>query len=346
MGLLRILIPAVIRNSKPYYLFKNEIFRVIRKIAPDFRKPVAPVGEGSISPRYCYAVFMRHIVHLFKNGMTVFPNRVAEFGPGNSLGVGLCAMLAGAKEYYALDLVEYADNAHNLEVLESLVKMFRERAAIPDDIEFPEVRPLLDDYSFPSHIFSNDLIEKNLSAERVGLIQNALTGKKSGDIILKYIVPWENYTDAYPKVDLVMSQAVLEHIDNLEHFYMIMNKILMSGGFVSHDIDFRCHGETYEWNGHWAVSDKKWKKIRDGRPFVINREPLSTHLRMLEKNEIRVINKMPCIGSTYGMPSIRRKSVVNKYNDMTDEDFETATCYIVAQKYQGENIGSFHKEAL
>jgi SAM-dependent methyltransferase len=281
---------------------------------------------------------MRHLVHLFKNGMLNIPNRVAEFGPGSSLGTGLCAILAGAKEYYAFDHVECADKIHNLEVFDELVTLFKTKAPIPNNVEFPEVKPLLNDYSFPSHIFSEDVLKKNLSDERIGRIRQALMAESgvSGNIIIKYIVPWETYSEKYPDVDLIFSQAVLEHIDNLERFYAIMYKVLTDGGFVSHDIDFRSHGETYEWNGHWAISDKKWRKIRGTRPYMINREPLSTHLQLLNKNGFQIKLKNPSFGVNEKSPSIHRKKLVDRYKNLSNEDFETSTCHIIAGKI-GQN---------
>jgi hypothetical protein len=161
---------------------------------------------------------------------------------------------------------------------------------------------------------------------------------KNYQIKIEYIVPWENYSGNYPVVDFVFSQAVLEHIDNLKHFYHIMSKILIDGGFVSHDIDFKSHGETYEWNGHWAISDVKWKKIRGSRPYLINREPLSTHLQLFKENGFQIIVKIPSSGSAEEKPSIQRKKLVGKFLNLSDEDFETSSCYIIAEKVmKGKN---------
>ena len=317
-----------IKKTKMYFNLKNEIFAAVRKINPNFRRLVEPVGQGSIDSRYCYSVFMRHIVHLFKNGMNQIPESVAEFGPGNSLGTGICAILAGARKYYALDFVKYADNTHNLKVLNELITLFKEKAPIPDEKEFPDVQPLLDDYSFPTHIFSDKSMRENLSDKRIELIKNALSGESS-EIVIKYIVPWENYSGKYPNVDFIFSQAVLEHIDNLERFYKITSEIITKGGFVSHDIDFRSHDETYEWNGHWAISEKKWAKIRGTRAFLINREPLSTHLNLLKENGFQIIEKIPIKENS---PSIKRKELTSKYKYLSDSDFETSTCYIIAKK--------------
>jgi len=333
----RDLIMSIIKSKRLYFILRSEFYRIVvrgmKKRDPLFVMNYVGASNNAVSSRYCYTVFMRHIVQLFGNGMRNIPNRVAEFGPGSSIGIGLCAILSGAKEYYALDVAEFAENTRNLEILDELVTLFREKTPIPDDHEFPEVKPKLDNYSFPFHIFNDDIMVKALARERVNSIKNALTGSDYGTdgIIIKYIVPWENYAKTYPCVDLIFSQAVLEHVDNLKRFYDVSRSILAPEGFVSHDIDFRCHNETYEWNGHWAVSDKKWKKIRGSRPFMINREPLSTHLRLLEENGFQIKSKIPSQNSAGGKPSIRKKNLKGKFMNLSNEDFETATCYVIAQ---------------
>lgn len=310
-------------------------FKIIRKINPNFRIRKAGGTGGTISARYCYSVYMRHLVQLFHNGMTKIPGRAAEFGPGDSIGIGLCALLAGAHEYYGLDIVDYANDARNVTIFNELVTLFKEKTNIPDNKEFPRVMPLLDDYSFPSYIIDDSALERNLSEERLKLIKHALSPQASvrdsaDKIKIKYIVPWEKYPGNYPMVDFVFSQAVLEHIDNLEHFYSILPKILSGEGFTSHDIDFRSHGDTYEWNAHWAISEKKWEKTKGPRPYLINREPLSTHLQLLKKNGFQIVAKLPCSGEDG--PSIKRKKLAEKFANLSNEDFETSTCFIIAKK--------------
>jgi len=329
--------PGVI-GEKLYFFLRSEYYRIVvrglRGVDPFFESSYMGTSVAAASSRYCYTVFMRHIVRLFENGMQSVPNRVAEFGPGGSIGLGLCAVLSGAKEYYALDVVEFADNARNLEVFDELVTLFREKTPIPDDREFPEVKPQLDNYAFPSQIFSDEFIKENLSDDRIESIRKVLTtgNDAADDIVIKYIVPWENYGGTYPVVDLIISQAVLEHVDNLKRLYNVSYDILTPCGFVSHDIDFRSHGETYDWNGHWAIPDKKWKKIRGTRPYMINREPLSTHLRLLEESGFQVTSKVPCLGSACGMSSIQKKNLTGEFKKLSDEDFGTATCHVIAQK--------------
>ena len=52
---------------------------------------------------------------------------------------------------------------------------------------------------------------------------------------------------------------------------------------MSHQIDFTSHGVTEKWNGHRAYSDLLWKIIVGKRKYLINREPVSTHIGLMEK---------------------------------------------------------------
>ena len=51
---------------------------------------------GTVSARYCYGVWLRHMKMAREAGLDTNPRVVAELGPGDSLGIGLAALLAGA----------------------------------------------------------------------------------------------------------------------------------------------------------------------------------------------------------------------------------------------------------
>jgi len=50
---------------------------------------------------------------------------VAELGPGDSIGIGLAAVLSGATHYIGLDTYPYAGNTCNLDTFEELMQLFR-----------------------------------------------------------------------------------------------------------------------------------------------------------------------------------------------------------------------------
>jgi hypothetical protein len=96
---------------------------------------------GTVSARYCYAVWLRHLYMLHSHALPTKFETVVELGPGDSLGTGLAALASGVERYVALDAVRYADRARNLQILEELIALFRSRTSIPDQLEFPLIQP-------------------------------------------------------------------------------------------------------------------------------------------------------------------------------------------------------------
>jgi hypothetical protein len=230
---------------------------------------------GSTSARYCYSVWLRHLVLNARVNPTLQFRAVAELGPGDSIGIGLAALLSGAERYFALDALPHAQTARNLAVFEELIELFRARAAIPGDDEFPDVLPRLEDYSFPAQLLSADRLEQTLAPQRLQRIREDIA-RLQGSV--SYMPKWyERGQIADGAVDLIISQAVLEHVDALEGAYEAMSRWLSPGGFMSHQIDFKCHSTAEKWNGHLAYSELTWRLMRGRLPYLLNRRVLAEH---------------------------------------------------------------------
>lgn len=296
---------------------------------------------GSDSARYCYSVWLRHLVMLQRNGLPTWFESVAEPGPGDSLGIGLCALLCGATRYAALDVAVYANPARNLQVFEELVGLFRQRAPIPDDAELPEVYPRLPDYRFPADILDDARLDAALAPARLDMIRQALAHAGStgavrpapadtgnGAIHITYAAPWYAPDIVQPaSVDLLYSQAVLEHVDDLAGAYRAMVAWLRPGGVLSHVIDYRSHGITRAWNGHWRYSHLVWQlAVRGRRLYLINREPHSRHLALLRACGCEVVCDMRVSDST----GIGRQQVAPAFRTLSESDLTTSTAFMQA----------------
>ena len=268
--------------------FIQTIFGVLTFIPGVYNWRASKLGSGgSYSTRYCYAVWMRHIVLAHKSKLNYFPSVVAELGPGDSLGVGIMALLLGSNKYIACDVVEFSNVKTNLIILEELLILLKNRESIPDDKEFPRVIPKLDDYSFPVDIYSDEYLNLSLSDERVKNIRASLSTQ---DMMIEYNHAWFFDLEVYKRnVDMVISQAVLEHVDDLESVYAAQKNWLNSNGFISHSIDFKSHGYAPTWDGHWKISRWRWFLLRGNRPYMINRQPLSRHISIIKKNNFNLI---------------------------------------------------------
>jgi hypothetical protein len=263
----------------------------LASFVPGVRRLMCRGSGGTCSARYCYTVWMRHLVKAEAAGIPTIHACVAELGPGDSIGVGLAAILSGAPRYVALDAKAHANPEGNLEVFEELADLFRQRAPLPDDGEFPRVQPRLSHYGFPSRILTDDRLSAALSASRLEDVRTAIRGEPHGRITLEYRAPWNDPSIVKPgSVDFLFSQAVLEHVDDLEETYKAMRVWVRLNGYLSHSIDFTSHNVTRSWNGHWTLSDPEWRMVRGTRPYFINREPLSRHLALLAKHRFTMVH--------------------------------------------------------
>lgn len=292
---------------------------------------------GTDSARYCYSVWLRHLVKSQAHRASPFDGAVVELGPGDSLGIGLAALLSGASRYIAVDVVRHANVDHNLAVLAELVGLFAERAPIPAGEEFPEVKPELDDYGFPEAVLDPGRMERNLAPERIAAIAAALRGEPrradGGDPPVRYVDPFAAANLIAPgSVDLVFSQAVLEHIDDLGGAYGACRAWLKSGGLMSHQIDFKSHGSAREWNGHWAYPAPVWRLLRGRRPYLLNREPCGAHLTMMAAAGFDVL----AVERARRPSRLRRDQLAKRFRDIAEDDLTTAGAFVIARKSGAE----------
>jgi len=288
---------------------------------------------GTVSARYCYAVWMRHLVMAARHGLPTRPECVAELGPGDSLGIGLAALLSGTERYRAFDLVRYAAVERNLRVFEELVGLFERRAPIPDRDEFPDVKPYLESYEFPARILDDTRLGAALESARLRRIEHAVRAvgqsSESGAETIVYVVPWDDPRQLEPEsVDLIISQAVLEHVDDLPSCYRALHRWLRRGGGMSHQIDFKCHGTARRWDGHWAYSDLAWRLMRGRKPYLINREPHSTHIRLMEQAGFEIA----CDVTVRDVPTLPRERLAPRFRRITDDDRTTSGAFVQAIK--------------
>lgn len=288
---------------------------------------------GTVSGRYCYAVWLRYLVKAHACGLSTHPRVVAELGPGDSLGVGMAALISGADRYYGFDVVRYADAARNLAVFDEIVALFQRRADIPDAREFPLVRPLLDDYTFPHEILTEERLAAALHPERLATLRHALASlpdAPAADDPIQYFAPsYDLDALAAGSVDMVFSQTVMEYPEDLHGTYRALYRWLAPGGYMAHDIDFSALGTANYWNGHWAYSDWLWNALCGRRRYrLANRQPHSTHLSILRSLGMTIARDEPVRDHS----GLTRDRLAPRFATLTDEDLITRTAFILAVK--------------
>jgi SAM-dependent methyltransferase len=291
-------------------------------------------GGATLDARYCYSVWLRHLILARESGWTAIPRTVAELGPGDSLGVGLAALICGAEQYYAFDAVQYQATEVNLKVLDDLVRLFRDRTPLPDEREFPQQKPRLAGYGFPGHMLAPSHLDRMLGEGRLGKIRNSIAALGNGrppvsDAMITYVAPWNDARIIRgDSVDMILSQAVLMHIDDLQLAYQTMFQWLKPGGLMSHQIDFKSVGTADTPFGHWEYSDLEWKIIRGRRAYLINREPCSTHIRLLNACNFKIVREI----KAHEEPPADRSRLARRFRNLTRDDLETSGLFVQATK--------------
>jgi hypothetical protein len=293
-----------------------------------------PVGTGgTVSAQYCYSVYLRHLVVADQHGLATNPRTVVELGPGDSIGIGLMALLTGAEQYYAVDQVRHASSATNLQIFDELAKLLTAQTPIPSGVEFAEILPALSDYSFPTKILSEARLTQVLATDRLSCLREALANDLTIGPI-RYLAPMgQMHEIPGNSVDLVFSQAVMEHVDQLEETYTECFRCLKPDGFMSHQIDLRCHDTAPEWNGHWKYADLTWRLMRGARPWFINRQPCSTHLSLVKQAGFSLCAaiKQSC---SFGISS---RQLASRFQSLSESDLKASGVLVLASKFPVNN---------
>jgi SAM-dependent methyltransferase len=256
------------------------------------------------------------------------PRVLAELGPGDSLGIGLAALLSGVERYYALDVVKYSDTEKNLPIFDELVRLFRRRAGRPS-VGWPDYDRYLDDKLFPGHILTASLLGDSLAPERVERIRSSLIDADPNDSMIAYMAPWsDERVVERGTVDAVISHAVLEHVTDPDAAYRALSQWLRPDGMMSHQIDLTSHGITREWNGHWSIPEPLWRVTLGKRPYLLNRMPCSVHVGLLEKHGFEIVHLM----KKQREPGIDRSRLSGRWRELSDDDLACSDCFIIARK--------------
>jgi len=299
----------------------------------------APGGErllprrgtgGTGSALYCYEVWLKHLTMLHANGLRAVPRTLAELGPGDSIGIGLAAMLSGVDHYCALDVVKYSSAARNSRILDELISLFRTRAGRPSD-SWPNYDAYLDERLFPSAILTEEKLAASLSEERISLIRAALQtpGSARKDVSIQYMVPWTDARVIEPhSIDTILSHAVLEHVVDLEGTYRALSLWLRPGGMMSHQIDFTSHGVSDRWNGYRAYPEWLWRIIAGKRAYLLNRQPCSVHIELARKSGFKII----CLLRKSRTDGIARSQLSPRWRDISDDDLACSDFFYQALK--------------
>jgi SAM-dependent methyltransferase len=298
-----------------------ELWPVLKGVltrVPGLYRPGANAKGGSIEARYCYAVWGRHLARWQAASVPGIPRVVAELGPGLSFGVGIAALLSGACEYLALDVSRDAKPEVNARLVDELAALFAARAPLPGPAEYPRLLP----------VPSGEPVLPPFNAGLREIVHRAIAGDATAGPLVQYVVPWSPGAPPAERADVVLAQAVLEHVDDPIDTCRAIARLLRPGGLFSFTVDCTAHGLTRAWNGHLAYPASTWRVVRGARRWTINRLPLSAHLAALSANGFDLL----VVERELRDDGLNRGELAAGHRDLTDEDLCTAGAYVLARK--------------
>jgi len=135
---------------------------------------------------------------------------VLEYGPGDIPGVALLLVAYGARKVYCVDRFPLVSiSSKNLDVIHRLANMLGESERQRFDQCFKNPRA-------PEEGFNSEYIE--------------------------YLVRPNGLSGLQGEIDIVLSRAVLEHVNDLEATFGDMVRAMKPGALAVHQVDLRSHG--------------------------------------------------------------------------------------------------------
>lgn len=191
-----------------------------------------------------------------------------------------------------MDIINRTDN--NPEIRERIKSLIG--TPIP---QMEKIKPILANYDFPSFIEHTNNTDVSFSMD---------------------------ISDE--SADLVISQAAMEHVDDLEGTIKNISRMLKRGGVSTYQVDLKCHGTSKWWNGHWMYSPLEWKIIRGRVPYLINRASLSKHLALHKKYGLKI----------RGVKVFRMKTELPRayfaleFRNIPEDDLTASSAFICSEK--------------
>jgi hypothetical protein len=97
---------------------------------------------------------------------------------------------------------------------------------------------------------------------------------------------------------------------------------------MSHQIDFKSHQLSRRWNGYRTCSEGMWTLTLGRRPFLINRQPASVHLRLLQEAGFTLVTEQKFIRDD----GVGRDELAPLWSGISDEDLNCSGLYVIARK--------------
>ena len=171
---------------------------------------------GSNNSIYCYLVWLKHDYYLNENNIEIYNKDICEIGPGDSIGVGICALILGAKSYTGLDVISYNESKLLIQIFDDIIYYITNEVSNFKNDGFQNINPRSNQEIFPDYlkqrIINYNLLDKNRIANIKSDLFEFINNKSSNTI--NYYSPWDDIKIENNKYDICISQSAFEYFEN------------------------------------------------------------------------------------------------------------------------------------
>ncbi|OGS04758.1 MAG: hypothetical protein A3G41_02225 [Elusimicrobia bacterium RIFCSPLOWO2_12_FULL_59_9] len=265
-------------------------------------------GQGEQAPkeilRYCRGVFEGHLKALDAGDpeAALRDKRVVELGPGDTLATGLLCLAHGARSYVAVDRFAFRLDTEKNSAMYALLL---------DSLQGSPRRRL-------EALLRREGGRFRLAPERIQVLRE----------------PAESFQLSEP-ADLLMSQAVLEHVRDLASVFARMGAACRPGGSMVHVVDLSDHGlypgRPFKF---LSFSPGLWTAMHAFRGSP-NRERLPRYRQLLAQNRFDLTRlDVRAAASTEELREARPR-LHPAFGSIPDEDLGVLSFHFAAQKQAG-----------
>lgn len=300
--------------AKNFYLLR--LFLKIRS----YIKPDKDETGGTSDPNYIYSLFLRTFDKYYGINQNI-PRHVLEVGCGDSNVVALLWLLIGSESVVSIDAFNYLKKRELFSLFEKSSDLLISKSFCQLNIN-PKLK--LDVYDNLWNVLpSSDILlsRKKLILEE---IENYLNGTSS---TLFTYDPSYTCNSVYPfKFDFIFSQAVFEHVENPTEVLAFLHNNLSGSGIMYTDVDFKSHGVSTLFNGHYILSESEYRLISS--PFVfryINRLPPSWFREVLKSSFTLIKEEKIILESDIKLSDVRQENLI-------ESDLEISSSLFISSK--------------
>ena len=273
--------------------------------------------KGNSEPAYPVHILNRNL-HILESYLDL-SNRhnfsVAEIGPGDSLTIGILMLLSGFGRYSAFDAYTYATIDSSFDY--ALASLEYLKSHTNSSFVYPQRN--LKAY--------DSTVSKYLTPLKDISINPSLVKETKSK--LSYFSPYSFFQLSNSRFHIIFSQACLEHISDINSFFEATYNSLLPGGIFLTQIDFKSHGRSLLWNGHYRYSEKQLLSINSKKAFRwINGLPPSYYLKLAQQVGFTVVYQ-----NTHTEHSLfTSDSVHSRYRPFDNTDLTTSSMTVALQK--------------